>query len=83
LPLDVLKIDRSFVSEVDRRTSNQSLIRAMLDLADEMDLETVAEGPERREEIEFLNQSRCDYAQGYYYSKPLPPEQFVEYLATS
>lgn len=79
-PLDVLKIDRTFVSHVDQNPSSQSLLQAILDLSEEMDLATVAEGPERQEEVEFLKKRNCDYAQGYYYSKPLPADELEDFM---
>lgn len=80
-PLDVVKVDRDYIVDIDREPSNQKLVRAIFELARELDLEIVAEGPERRKEVEFLNRLNCDYAQGYFYSRPLPARELKEFVS--
>lgn len=71
LPLDVLKIDQSFVQDLDL-PANRSLVKTMVFLARELDLQTVAEGVECLSQTEALIEMQCDLLQGYLYSKPVP-----------
>lgn len=72
LPIDTLKIDRSFVTDVSNNTENAYVISAVLRLASDLGLETVAEGVETEQEKMFLIDNGCDILQGYLLSKPLP-----------
>ncbi len=74
-PFDVLKIDRSFTSQVPGSKANSSLIRAIIAMAHALDLEVVAEGIETREQAGFLLVYHCEYGQGYLYSRPMPAKQ--------
>jgi len=76
LPLDTIKIDRSFVTNVDRQSDNAAIVRAILGLSQALGMSTVAEGIETVEEERFLQDAGCHYAQGYRYAKPLSAEQF-------
>jgi EAL domain-containing protein (putative c-di-GMP-specific phosphodiesterase class I) len=71
LPLDVLKIDRSFVSRLDCEQSKSSLVNTIMLLASGLGLETVAEGVENPEQLDSVMNLGCDYIQGYHYSKPV------------
>lgn len=71
LPIDQIKIDRSFVSHLHDGHEDQTIIRAILDIAGALGLTVVAEGVERRESAELLKDMGCPYAQGYFFSKPL------------
>jgi len=82
MPVQTLKIDRSFVSSMDTETGKR-LVRSLVTLGHSLDLEVVAEGVETREQLEYLEQSACDYAQGFYFSKPLDADAAEQYLATS
>lgn len=79
-PLHTLKIDRSFVKEVDHNKDMAAITRMVIDLSHTLGLKVVAEGAEEDSHIAFLQDHGCDYVQGYYYSKPLPAEQFAEYV---
>ncbi|MBT3205803.1 MAG: EAL domain-containing protein [Gammaproteobacteria bacterium] len=70
LPFDVLKIDRSFVSDCHKNTQNQAIIRAIVSMAHNLDLEVIAEGVEQPQEVDFLNSVNCDFYQGYLFGKP-------------
>jgi diguanylate cyclase (GGDEF)-like protein/PAS domain S-box-containing protein len=83
LPLDVLKIDRSFVSGVDRNADDQAIVKATIDMAHAVGLVVVAEGVETREQEEQLLAFGCDCAQGYLYARPQPPQVITELLAAS
>ncbi len=81
LPVDVIKIDRSFLcgaegAEVDRR-----LVHSILGMARDLGFTTVAEGVETRSAYEFVADAGCDQVQGYYVSKPLPPGEFESWLS--
>jgi EAL domain-containing protein (putative c-di-GMP-specific phosphodiesterase class I) len=80
-PIDVLKIDKSFVDGVgDPGSEATALVRAILDLARTLRLSTVAEGIEEPGQHEQLAAAGCDWAQGYLFAKPMPPEQLEEIL---
>ncbi len=77
---DVLKIDRSFVSGIDRMASHQNLTRSISRLALDLGMTTVAEGIENQQELEMVREIGCDYGQGYLFSKPLPAPQAEKLL---
>lgn len=75
-PLDSLKIDKSFVLGMNRDDENKAIVKTIIAIAKELQLEVIAEGVEGPEEHQFLNKISCDYAQGYYFSPPLPANEF-------
>lgn len=77
---DILKIDMSFIRKIGENPKTKSIVHSIIGMAHEIGIKTVAEGVETKEQVSFLRQSGCDYIQGYYYSKPLPEEEFVEFL---
>ena len=77
---DILKIDMSFIRKIGENPKTKSIVHSIIGMAHEIGIKTVAEGVETEEQVRFLRQSGCDYIQGYYYSKPLPEEEFVEFL---
>jgi EAL domain-containing protein (putative c-di-GMP-specific phosphodiesterase class I) len=79
-PLDVLKIDRTFVMDVVGDPSDAAITRAIIDLAHGLRLEAVAEGVETAEQVAFLKANGCDEFQGYYFSSPVWPEQLEHLL---
>ena len=79
MPVRVLKIDRSFVSNVHEDRQAASIVSAFLELASGLDLVTLAEGIETPEELAFLRERGCKLGQGYYFSKPVPPEEIIAY----
>lgn len=81
-PIDVLKIDQSFVSEVTSSGSDTRIVTAVIGMARSLGLRVVGEGVETREQLEFLRAHECDEAQGYYFSRPVPPPAFAELLRT-
>ena len=74
LPLDMLKIDYSFVSELGRNTESASIVTAVIAMAHSMGLSVIAEGVERDDQADFLTAQGCDAAQGYLLSPPVEPE---------
>lgn len=78
--VDVLKIDKSFVDDVPLDSDSNEIVSAIISMAKILKLKTLAEGVETAAQLEFLQASGCDYFQGYYFSKPVPAEQFAELL---
>lgn len=81
-PLDVLKLDRSFVRQMIQEKNSLAIVRTIIALAHNLGLSVVAEGVEAREELELLASEGCDEMQGYYFSRPIPAEQFRDLLVT-
>lgn len=79
IPLDVLKIDRSFIMKSTLSEKGRSIIKTIISLAKDLKLECVAEGVEIAEEAELLKLLGCNIIQGYHYSRPLPEAEFIEY----
>jgi len=72
LPIDVVKIDRSFVTSMSRKPQDMAIVTTIIALARSLNLRVVAEGVETQEQAKLLTTLNCDEAQGYLYSKPLP-----------
>ena len=79
LPFDVIKIDREFVKDIHEDTESLEIVRMTVQIARSLGRKTVAEGPDRPEHIPLLIEAGCDYAQGFYYSKAIEEDDFVEY----
>jgi diguanylate cyclase (GGDEF)-like protein/PAS domain S-box-containing protein len=77
-PLDLLKIDKSFVADLDSEVDDGEIARAIIAMAHALRLEVVAEGVETQRQLDFIRDSQCDFIQGYFFSKPLPPEEFTK-----
>lgn len=75
-----LKIDRSFIIGVGKKDLDEHIIRATIALAHSLKLETVAEGVDSQEQLDFLKQLNCDYIQGYFFAQPLTPTDFEDFL---
>jgi diguanylate cyclase (GGDEF)-like protein/PAS domain S-box-containing protein len=82
MPVDILKIDRSFIREVDKDRSLAGMVRAMIEMARSQGMISVAEGIETEGELSFLRSAGCVLAQGYYFAKPAPAES-IPAFATS
>ncbi|CAD5259213.1 Diguanylate cyclase/phosphodiesterase (GGDEF & EAL domains) with PAS/PAC sensor [Alteromonas sp. 38] len=80
LPIDELKIDRSFVSDLEANTDDQAIIQAILGLAKNLNISIIAEGVETQDQQAFLVNNACTYAQGYYFDRPMSIGDFVEKL---
>lgn len=83
LPIDHVKIDRSFIWDIPENRNNIALTKAIIAMAHELGLTVVAEGIETIEQLELLREYECEYAQGFYFSKPMPVEQIDQLLCKS
>ncbi len=81
LPVDTLKIDRSFVGRLGKDPESPAIVSTTVNLGRTLNLEVVAEGVETFEQLALLEELGCDLAQGYYFTRPLPPEDIQELLS--
>jgi diguanylate cyclase (GGDEF)-like protein len=81
-PIDALKIDQSFVRQITTAPGETNIVTAVISMGRSLKLRVVAEGVETHEELAFLQAHQCDEAQGYYFSRPVPPQQFAKLLET-
>jgi diguanylate cyclase (GGDEF)-like protein/PAS domain S-box-containing protein len=82
LPADVLKIDKSFVRRLEKNSQDSAIVRMVIELAHTLGIEVVAEGVENEVQATQLKGMGCDMAQGYYFAKPLPPEDIPALLSS-
>jgi EAL domain-containing protein (putative c-di-GMP-specific phosphodiesterase class I) len=80
LPIDVLKMDMKFIRNVEKDIKNFRLIELVLDIAKFLDVPVVAEGVETEEQMKMLRDAKCELVQGFFFSRPLPPEVFEELI---
>jgi EAL domain-containing protein (putative c-di-GMP-specific phosphodiesterase class I) len=83
LPVSGMKIDKSFVLNVETDRDNAVIVRSIIDLGHNLGLKVVAEGVETAEANEMLKSFRCDEAQGFYYSRPIPAYAITDFLTES
>jgi EAL domain-containing protein (putative c-di-GMP-specific phosphodiesterase class I) len=81
-PVDILKIDQSFVRQISASEEDRAIVTAVIGLAHNLRLRVIAEGVETQDELAFLRDCQCDEVQGYYFSRPLPADAFAELLRT-
>jgi diguanylate cyclase len=81
-PLDVLKVDKSFVRDIAKDPDDAAIVSTIINLAHNLRLKVVAEGVETGSQLQFLQDNGCDAVQGYFFSPPLPPDDFAELLAS-
>jgi EAL domain-containing protein (putative c-di-GMP-specific phosphodiesterase class I) len=77
---DILKIDRSFISNLLVSSTNTAITIAIINMAHSLNLKVIAEGVETEEQLKFLKEQNCNEIQGYLFSKPVPPEEFEKML---
>ena len=83
LPVDEIKIDRSFVTSLDTVSDDEVIVRSTIDLAHNLSLTVVAEGVEDENVLTMLAEQGCDAAQGYFFRRPCAPEDLTAWLAES
>ena len=81
LPIDTIKVDRSFVRDIINDPDDAAIVDAIVAMAHSLKLNVIAEGVETREQLEFLRERKCQQAQGYYFARPLDPQQFEAFIA--
>jgi diguanylate cyclase (GGDEF)-like protein/PAS domain S-box-containing protein len=79
-PLDSIKIDRSFVTDLAQEPDDATIVRTVIAMAHSLDLEVIAEGVETAEQLAFLRTERCDRVQGFYFSQAVPLETLESYI---
>jgi diguanylate cyclase (GGDEF)-like protein/PAS domain S-box-containing protein len=79
-PVDAVKIDQSFIRQISTAGDDTTIVKAVIGMARGLKLRVIAEGVETLEEVAFLRAYRCDEAQGYYFSRPVPAQQFAMLL---
>jgi EAL domain-containing protein (putative c-di-GMP-specific phosphodiesterase class I) len=81
-PVDALKIDQSFIRQITSSPPKSAIITTIISMGQSLNLRVIAEGVETHEEMAYLLTHKCDEAQGYYFSKPVPHQQFATLLET-
>ncbi|KMY32941.1 diguanylate cyclase [Lysinibacillus xylanilyticus] len=79
-PLDYLKIDRSFIQHIGSLDEKQAVVDAIIQMSHRLKMKVVAEGVEQAQQVDILRKMNCDIIQGYYYSKPLPLHELIEFM---
>ena len=82
LPIDTLKVDRSFIRDLGSKPEGRAITEAIISMSRSFHMDVIAEGVETEEQETFLRQNGCDHVQGFYVSKPVPQEQFASFLLT-
>ncbi len=82
IPVSKLKIDKSFIDNINQDKGSASIVKAIITLAHSLELRVVAEGVETRAQYVYLNAVSCDEAQGFFLSEPLPADEVIEYIAS-
>jgi len=82
LPLSQLKIDQSFIRDINIDTSDEIIVETIIALAYKLGLEVIAEGVETQEQLQFLQENGCDKYQGYYFCRPMPADELIQTYIT-
>ncbi|WP_445506133.1 EAL domain-containing protein [Niallia sp. 03190] len=80
ISIDTIKIDKSFIDDIEHPIHQGSLVKGIIDMGQSMNFYVLAEGIENKEQVQFLIKNHCKYEQGYYFRKPLPVEEIEEYI---
>ncbi len=80
MPIDVLKMDMNFIRNIETSETDRHLVQVVLDIAKYLNVPVVAEGVETERQLEILKDAHCDLVQGYYFSRPLPPDEFEKLI---
>jgi len=82
LPLDELKIDQSFVRDINHDNNDAMIVKTIIEMAQNFDLDVIAEGVENEEQLMYLKENGCPLFQGYFFAKPMPPEEIERLFLT-
>ena len=80
LPINILKIDKSFIDDITFSDNKSGIIGSIISLAHELGLKVVAEGVETKKQLDYISYHKCDIVQGYFISKPMPKDDVLEFL---
>jgi EAL domain-containing protein (putative c-di-GMP-specific phosphodiesterase class I) len=80
-PVDTIKIDKSFIQDMVKIPEDASLVQAIIAMSHSLGLNTIAEGVEDQEQLALIRELKCDFVQGYYFSKPLQPHKLAAFLS--
>ncbi len=80
LPIDKIKIDKQFIDGIETSDKDRAIIRSIVDLSKNLKIKVIAEGVEYKNQLNYLQENKCDEIQGYYYYKPMPPEELEKLL---
>ena len=80
MPFDAIKIDKSFVDRIGSSTTSDNICRTIIRMAEQLGKKSIAEGVETMAQLDFLKVAKCDCVQGYYFSRPLPFDQFLKFV---
>lgn len=81
MPIDILKMDMKFVRNIEHSETDFRLVKLVLDIARYLDVPVIAEGVENENQLKMLKDAGCDIVQGFYFSRPVPPDIFEKYIA--
>ena len=81
--VDYLKIDRSFILDMENNTNDQAIVEAIILMAHKLGISVIGEGVENEGQRQILSNSRCDFLQGYLFSHPIPEAEFLERFAAA
>ncbi len=80
MPFDQLKIDRSYIQGIAQNDSDAAIVNMIISMTHHLGAKLIAEGGETQEQLDYLLENGCNEYQGYFFSKPLPADQFVTYV---
>lgn len=80
MPIDALKMDKAFIRNIKPGNKDMKLVELVLEIAKSLEVPVVAEGVETEDEYKMLKAAGCDIIQGYYFSKPIPPEEMEKFV---
>jgi EAL domain-containing protein (putative c-di-GMP-specific phosphodiesterase class I) len=83
LPVDTVKIDKSFIRDIETDQEDAAIIKAIISMAHSLDIEVVAEGVETERQLALLRAQECNQAQGYLVCRPLPPGELVAFMRSN
>ena len=80
LPIDIIKIDKSFIDEIVYDYKSREIVRAIISFGKALNLQVIAEGVADAKQVEILKKMKCDQIQGFFYSKPIPKKEYESFL---